>query len=69
MIRLIVFLTLLAQGSLQAELFVGPTTPTHRFVLAAGQVAMISGIHPKFLYNSEGGKLGPEAPELGASIG
>ncbi len=68
MIRLIVLLILLAQGSVQAELFVGPTTPAHRFVLAAGQVAMISGIHPKFLYNSEGGKLGPEAPELGASI-
>jgi hypothetical protein len=41
-----------AQFSLQAELFIGPTTVSNRFVLATGQAAIISAIYPRSLYDT-----------------
>ena len=64
----IAFLIIVCQCPVMAALFIGPSTATNRFVLATNQVAMISGIYPKNLYDANEVETGPEVEELGASI-
>src|SRR5579859_4586014 len=64
----IVFLIIACQCPLTAALFIGPSTSTNRFILATNQVAMISGIYPKNLFDTNEIPTGTEVPQLGASI-
>ena len=50
--RILCLLALAAPLLAHAELFIGPTTATNRFVLAAGQAAIISRIYPQTQYNA-----------------
>jgi hypothetical protein len=63
-----VLLIVTSQTLVQASQFIGPTTPSNRFILTTNQVALISGIYPKFLFDTNELQIGSEVPQLGASI-
>jgi hypothetical protein len=46
-----------AAAGLRADLFFGPTAPANRFIVPAGQAALISGIHPQYAYSETGERL------------
>lgn len=47
-------LALAAHVSSRAELFIGPSNSTNRFVLASNDVAIISTVYPQSQYNQDG---------------
>jgi len=61
-------LLIASQTLLQASQFIGPTTPSNRFILTTNQVALISGIYPKYLFDTNEIQTNSEVLQLGATL-